>query len=166
MYDSRRLLKIKIKSLAAESQIIRREELGLCAGKGSGSRRHRRKLREAMPAVRQPSESTVTNRNHLREELYLHRIGVVRRVARESLMAYGFIRGRSLAQVESKCNVPPNWTEVEKVVVKFGVRWDTRRESGAEYDARKADEARRFTAWRKGKVGSAEPAATVEVHAA
>lgn len=173
MYDSRRKLKIKIKSLAAEARIIRGEELGLrlrpaCStgGKGKAARRARKRLERN----RTLSEVTLARRSASRNELYRHRIDVVRVASRAALLAYGFLRGRSLGQLEAKSATPPNWDEVSKNVVTFGVRQDFARESGDEFKAREKDQAARFEAWRKATaattLGSAEPAAPVEVHAA
>jgi hypothetical protein len=75
--DKRRLLKIKLKSLAEESRIIRREELRL------------RALRHSA----------------LREEIYLHRVHDVRNEARATLLAYAFIRGKTYLSVEH-CRLP------------------------------------------------------------
>ncbi len=65
-----RFLKVKIKSLAEESRIIRQEE--------------------------RKSETALRNR------LYQHRTWDVRREARASLLAYGYLRGKPLSVVESK----------------------------------------------------------------
>lgn len=67
---SKTYLKIKIMSLAAEAKIIRREE------------------------HRWPGASDI------RCGLHLHRVNNVRGEARASLLAYGFLRGRSYAAVE------------------------------------------------------------------
>lgn len=88
LIDRREMLKIKLKSLAAESRIIRREE----------SR----------------------TRGALREELYLHRIGIVRQEARSTLIAYGLIRGRSLEQMEAKSHTPPDWDRINQMLKKYG----------------------------------------------
>ena len=64
------MLKVKIKALAAEARIIRREER-----RSSG---------------------------WLRDQLASHRMVTVRNEARASLLAYGFIRGKTLAQMEPK----------------------------------------------------------------
>ncbi len=63
-------LKIKIKSLAAESRIIRLEE---------------KKWRGGHP---------------MRISLWDHRVKAVRNEARAALLAYGFLRGRTYRQVE------------------------------------------------------------------
>lgn len=86
--DRREMLRVKIKSLAEEARIIRREEQ--------------------------------RNWGTLRDELYLHRVGVVRRESRAAHLAYGFIRGRTYAQMESKCVTPPDWDKVRKLCKKYG----------------------------------------------
>lgn len=94
-----KMLKVKIKSLAAEAHIIRLEE--------------RRAGRSKYP---QP----------LRSSLREHRVGVVRSEQRLSLLAYAFLRGRPLYAVERKCKAAPDWTRVAKLVEKFGVAaWAT-----------------------------------------
>lgn len=71
--DRREMLRVKLKSLAEEARIIRREEL----------RAH----------------------GEIREELYRHRIDTVRAEARATHLAYGFIRGLTLEQMEPVRNV-------------------------------------------------------------
>jgi len=88
--DQRAYLKVKIKSLAEEARIIRKEE-------------------------RQ-------SKGEKREGLYLHRVGTVRRAARHTLLAYGFLRGREYRQIEAKCETTPMWPEVFKMVAKYGLQ--------------------------------------------
>lgn len=88
IHDRREMLKIKLKSLAAEAKIIRKEE---------------RKTRGT-----------------LREELYRHRIDVVRVVARDTHIAYGIIRGKTIDQMEPTRKSEPNWDAIEKMVKKYG----------------------------------------------
>jgi len=87
--DERICLKIKIKSLAAEAKIIRKEE-------------KRVKFQS------------------IRESLYRHRIDVVRYEARHTHIAYGFLRGRTYAQIEANPKTPPNWDKIRKMVEKYG----------------------------------------------
>lgn len=86
--DRREQLRVKLKSLAAEARIIRREER-----RTSGVLQH---------------------------ELWFHRIKVVRSEARCTHLAYGFIRGRTLDQMESKSDSPPNWDKVRAMLKKYG----------------------------------------------
>lgn len=84
-------LKIKLKSLAEEARIIRKEERRLkLAGRG--------------PDITQ---------------LHEHRLLVVRRCARETHIAYGYLRGLSYEQIERPKRAP-NWDNVEKIVKKYG----------------------------------------------
>ena len=86
--DRREMLKVKLKSLAEEARIIRREE----------RKTHGR----------------------LQQELYLHRVSVVRQAARETHLAYGFIRGLKLEQMEASAVTPPNWDNIRKMIKKYG----------------------------------------------
>ena len=83
------MLKIKLKSLAAEAKIIRQEE----------QKRPQHKLRE---------------------EMYLHRIHVVRAAARETHIAYGLLRGRPLERIEKPNSRPYNKASVDKMLAKYG----------------------------------------------
>lgn len=86
--DRREMLRVKLKSLAAEAKIIRAEE----------QRTH-----------------TV-----LRSELHDHRVKVVRSEARCTHLAYGFIRGRTLEQMEPSSETEPDWDRVRKMLKKYG----------------------------------------------
>lgn len=95
-------LKIKIKNLAAESGIIRLEE---------------RKLAKLDARLKAVGAAKV----HFTErvELAYHRRGVVRDVARENLLAYGFLRGRKYACIENKTNSVPYFHLVSKHAKSF-----------------------------------------------
>lgn len=95
--DRREMLRVKLKSLAAEAQIIRREE----------RRTH----------------------GQLRNELHQHRVGVLRRTTRHTHLAYGFIRGRTLEQMEvnarKQIEYPDpsrliDWALVQKMITRYG----------------------------------------------
>lgn len=88
--DRREMLRIKVKSLAEEARLIRREE----------------------------------RRTHgsLREELYLHRIHVVRRHARNAVLAYGLVKGRTLAQMEPGSKSRGDREEVARMLLRYGGR--------------------------------------------
>lgn len=86
--DRRELLKVKVKSLAAEARIIRHAE--------------------------------TKTKGRLREELHLHRVNELRRAARNTHVAYALIRGRTLQQVEPNPGYAPDWSEVERMVKKYG----------------------------------------------
>ena len=97
-------LKMKICSLAAEARIIRKEEL-----KWRGDSEVRTSLRK-------------------------HRTRIVRREARCSQLAYGFVRGRRYAQLEKPDSAPADWPRVAALVAKY-----------AEYD--KAGAAKQLSEW-------------------
>lgn len=90
--NHRHYLKVKIKSLAEESRIIRKEEL-----KTSGE---------------------------LREGLYQHRIWDVRGEARAALMAYAYLRGKSVESVEPNAHqdylASRAFNRAKQIVKKFG----------------------------------------------
>lgn len=90
LQDRREMLRVKVKSLAAEARLIRREEL----------------------------------RTHgaLRDELRQHRVGTVRRAARDALLAYGFARGCTLARMEPYHRQPGNREEVARMLLRYGGR--------------------------------------------
>ena len=53
-------------------------------------------------------------------DLNHHRTTVVRRHARENLLAYGLLRGVPYHAIERKCHEPPNWHNIESTAVRFG----------------------------------------------
>lgn len=81
--DKRRLLKIKLKSLAAEAAIIRKEE-----EKAKHSKR---------PEVMQ-----------LREEMHEHRVKDLREESRATLLAYSYIRGKAYRDIEGRSDWSPH----------------------------------------------------------
>ena len=98
MQDQRSYLKVKIKSLAEEARIIRKEE---------------RKPHGDMNEYGYSAKRT---------GLHDHRVGPVRREARHALLAYGFIRGRKYRQMEAKDSSTPDWAAVKRMVVKYGLQ--------------------------------------------
>jgi hypothetical protein len=95
--DRREQLRVKVKSLAAEASMIRREE--------KKQYRHARKLK--VPPV-------------LADELRDHRRRFVRPEARSAHLAYGFIRGMPYEAMERSAKKPPNWEQVKRLCHKFG----------------------------------------------
>jgi hypothetical protein len=90
--DERTYLKVKVKSLADEARIIRKE----------------------IKKARLPS---------IKNGLRSHNVNVVRKEARHTLLAYGFLRGRSYQEMESSLKsstLPPDWDKVRKMVQKYG----------------------------------------------
>lgn len=92
-------LKVKVKSLAAESKIIRLEEQRC----------------KARPADK-------PGRTDLLLQLKSHRRDTVRREARHSLLALGYLRERTYRAMERKCRQgnDPDWDMVERMVKKYG----------------------------------------------
>lgn len=87
-----RQLKVKIKSLAAEAQIIRMEE------------------NRSLPGSR------------MQQELHQHRTLDVRKEQRNSFLAYAFLRGIPLSVCEKGAKSEPDWKRVAQIVDKFGTR--------------------------------------------
>jgi hypothetical protein len=116
MQDQRAYLKVKIKSLAEEAKIIRKEERASQGDK--------------------------------REGLHNHRVGVVRRAARHSLLAYGFIRGKKYRDIEPTARTSPYRGEVAKMVVKYGLQdYGWKIWNRAEKEAAKKELLARLDAW-------------------
>lgn len=86
--DRREMLRVKVKSLAEEARMIRREEL--------------------------------RSNGVLRDELHIHRVGIVRAESRTAGLAYGFVRGRKLEQMEPKSFTQPNWKRIKELCKKYG----------------------------------------------
>lgn len=120
-------LRVKIRSLAMEARIIRHEENKCCP--------KRRAVFNPVPTEHQKHhEWSVDGYVHTRYEkvkhgaeprdeywpLRWHRIGDVRNEQRSALLAYGFLRGRTYARIESYSLVPPSFNRVVELVVKFG----------------------------------------------
>jgi hypothetical protein len=116
-------IKVKIKSLAAEAKIIRREE----------------------------SKARTHGNRRLRMGLADHRRGIVRTEARHALLAYGFLRGRPYKSMEAKCHPgsAPDFKKVRTSIEKYGCerRWDE--ETQAEFKARQSLMLAEFDKWVK-----------------
>lgn len=89
MLDRTAHLKIKLKSLAAEARIIRHAE-------------RRQKTHAHRDGI---SEEHKADHLHALADLQSHRRGVVRHAARESLLAYVFLRGKPYAAAEPRVRV-------------------------------------------------------------
>lgn len=83
-------LKIKIKSVAAETQMIRKEELKYKRGD-----------------------------HPLRTQLREHRMGL-RAGQRETYLAYAFLRERPYKALEANPRSAPNWDRVYKMIERYG----------------------------------------------
>lgn len=75
-------LKVKLKALAAEARIIRSEE------------KKAKRNKTAIHEIGHPFGDLLIN------SLHHHRVVIVRREARATLWAYGYLRGRAFEQVE------------------------------------------------------------------
>ena len=106
-------LKMKICSLAEEARIIRRMEKRIV-------KRRRHWAKKTDTSVDMRSEP-------MRLSLQQHRQFVVRLEARNSNLAYGFLRGRTYKQVEDRHRPvdkqrsrPASWSRVADLVAKYG----------------------------------------------
>lgn len=77
------------------------------------------------------------HRGDLRAGLREHRVGVVRREQRATLLAYAFLRGVPVTCVEGSALTPPDWSRVQKMVEKYG-------------DGLVQERLQRFAEWREG----------------
>lgn len=104
-------LKIKIKSLVAEVDIIRAEEA---------------KQQRYAASERCSSEHAEQHWDVI-YSLRAHRKGIVRGETRNSLLAYGFLKGLPYKRMEqtTREDNKPNWDEIEKLALRFG-GWDKR----------------------------------------
>lgn len=83
-------LKIKLKSLAAEARIIRKEEL---KNKGKWSWKA--------------------------ESFHYHRVSLLRPITRATHIAYGLLRGLEYNQIEPTSKATPHWGKVRSMVKKY-----------------------------------------------
>lgn len=105
---SLRYLKVKIKSLAAEAQIIRKEE-------------HRAQSAYRFSSNKQGLEERYTRDFSEFQGLRNHRRVDVRSEARAALVAYGFLRGRKYQSIEKPDEKnPPRWDRVLRLAEKYG----------------------------------------------
>lgn len=103
-------LRVKLKTLAAESRIIRKEE----------QKAKRRARNSSVPEMRAAYYQAY---RHFRD----HRRGVVRRAARHTLLALGFLRGKTYAELEPYSEKEPSWSHVHGNAVRFSVpEWKAR----------------------------------------
>lgn len=92
LIDRREMLRVKIKSLVAESQIIRKD-----AGKA-----HRR------------------GNLQIFNELTTHRKVQLRISARHTSLALGFLKGRTYKEMEPKSADYPDWKAVHRMLTQYG----------------------------------------------
>lgn len=118
MQDKRHYLAVKITSLAQEARIIRKRERHsgriLSYLEWLGKRDPEKYTEERWQKWRQGRNSD------LREGFTHHRLHVVRPEARDSQLAYAFLRGKAFAKVEPTARTIPNWANVHGIVDRFG----------------------------------------------
>jgi hypothetical protein len=109
-------LKIKVKCLAAEAQFIRKEEKECKTLKVEVPVKDRAGNVLRMKTVRKLKARKLAAYNDLRD----HRINVVRKVARNTLVAYAFVRGRSADGVVPKDVRKIDFKSVWNMAKKYG----------------------------------------------
>jgi hypothetical protein len=116
-------LKIKIKSLAAEAVIIKKEE--------------QKWLRAP---YNNPYDNGAPGTHPLYFDLRHHRLEMVRKECRDSIIAYGYMRGLAYRQIEAKCHQEPNWQNVFTILKRFWRRLDifSKEKMAEEWNALKA----------------------------
>lgn len=116
--DRREMLRVKFNSLMAEAAIIRKEENRLKYRRPKGGELSSEKRMDARPGIRRPVPCPM-----LLRELQMHRTKDVRYHARLTHLALGFIKGRTLPEME---RYPVNlllhsqWDAIMKMVAKYG----------------------------------------------
>ena len=112
-------LKVKIKSLSAESRIIRHQEY-----KQRDIARSIVLEKGKTKAVTKENDKRLIEKAkfyRLNNELHLHRTNDVRVESRHSQLAYGFLRGTKYKSIENKCYEQPQWSKVESIALRFGM---------------------------------------------
>jgi len=105
---SHKFLKIKIKYMAYEAQIIRFEE-------------HKTKKEYRWLSDKQGREAEYQRVLQEFWDMRKHRTVDLRDESRSTLVAYGFIRGKSYANVENAgLDNPPSWGKVLGMITKYG----------------------------------------------
>jgi hypothetical protein len=105
---SHKFLKIKIKYMANEAQIIRFEE-------------NKTKKEYRYLSAKQGREAEYQRALQEFWDMRRHRTFDLRCEARSTLVAYGFIRGKSYATVENAgVDNPPDWGKVLGMITKYG----------------------------------------------
>ncbi len=66
------------------------------------------------------SYSNLTYNEQVREGLYLHRIFDVRKEARATNLAYGFLQGHEYNDIEKISYSQPAWDRIETMILKYG----------------------------------------------
>tara|TARA_R110000772_G_scaffold51809_11_gene118915 strand:- start:500 stop:1027 length:528 start_codon:yes stop_codon:yes gene_type:complete len=146
--DQREQLRVKIKAMAAEQRIIRQEENKLrtkvnprmlswytgdtgkyVTGPAELNDVDAAKLKKRADRAARRHESYKQVSLRMRMALRSHRVDDLRPMARSAHLAYGFIKGRTLEQMEQprtgaslarKPYKPVDWDEVRRLCAKFG----------------------------------------------
>jgi hypothetical protein len=111
-------LKIKIHTLADEGRHIKRWTSKL------KKRRHAARKKEGVEGESRARAQQEDPRLRIGDDLYWHRIGVVRPAARICNLANGFLRGVPYEKMEGRCEHPPNFDKVEKEARRFSAPAD------------------------------------------
>lgn len=100
-------LKIKLLNLGAEGRIIKGEE---------------RKIIKHMNNCPRDERGMVWFYEHNARywEIKNHRKDTVSSEARDTLLAYGFLRGLTYKKIENKRYSDPNWGNIERMILKYG----------------------------------------------
>lgn len=121
-------LKIKVTSLAAERQLIRQNEIRLkklakdCKEKIA----HLETIGDHAFAAK--CRVSLAQMERDRHSLYRHRQDIVSPYTRTALLAYGFLRGKTMKQMEPNRRSEPRWDAVERSILKYGLRAGTPQE--------------------------------------
>lgn len=105
-------LKIKLLNLAAEIRIIRGEEKRIEG--------YINKLSIRTDVEKSLKDLRIGSHYSDLTEIRQHRYYVVKTEARDTLLAYGFLRGRAYKQIEAKRYYDPNWDNIERMILKYG----------------------------------------------
>jgi len=134
-------LKVKIKTMAVEAAVIRREEAAALGkvvdadGKVVKADTVEVRRPDTAPEVRTVKARCTAGSGRTRKwadpalhaHLHDHRIRAVRAEQRCNLLAYGFLRGKTYAQVEPGCKTLPSVDRVFRIVDSFGATsWDAK----------------------------------------
>jgi hypothetical protein len=103
-------LKCKAIALAEESKAFKKQE--------QREKRLYRKWKAAAAAGKAKFERNLTVYNGIRD----HRLMMVRKEARCSLLAYGFLKGLKYQEMENFSWSQPNWDRVEKLALRYANR--------------------------------------------
>lgn len=103
-------LKIKVQTLGAECRVAKSQE-----------RQWLRKAKKARAKQRDPKYAEA-NWFSIRQ----HRLAVIRKEARDSHLALGFLRGRSYEEMENVAYHAPDWKNIEGIVKRFSADDDQR----------------------------------------